>query len=76
MSPSQGKYCLPVADDASFRPQKIGVVGAVAGPLERTAMTSAARRVVVSNSSDAAHHLFTPSPPLLADDNRGCQFAP
>lgn len=57
------------------------VIGAVAGLLhvvdcERTTITSAARRVVVSNSSDVVHYLFTPSPPLLVGDNRGCQFAP
>lgn len=43
---------------------------------ERTAITSAARRVVVSNSFDVVHYLFTPSPPLLVGDNQGCQFAP
>lgn len=57
------------------------VLGAVAGLLhvvdcERTTVTSAARRVVVSNSLDVVHYLFTPSPPLLVGDNRGCQFAP
>ncbi|KAL7546955.1 hypothetical protein ACHAWF_010276 [Thalassiosira exigua] len=57
------------------------VLGAVAGLLhvvdcERTTITAAARRVAVSNSSDVVHHLFTPSPPLLVGDNRGCQFAP
>ena len=57
------------------------VLGAVAGLLhvvdcERTTITSAARRVVVSNSFDVVHYLFTPSPPLLVGDNRGCQFAP
>jgi hypothetical protein len=57
------------------------VVGAVAGLLhvvdcERTTITSAARRVVVSNSGDVVHYIFTPSPPLLVGDNRGCQFAP
>jgi len=57
------------------------VVGAVAGLLhvvdcERTTITSAARRLVVSNSFDVVHYLFTPSPPLLVGDNRGCQFAP
>jgi len=30
----------------------------------------------VSNSFDVVHYLFTPSPPLLVGDNRGCQFAP
>jgi hypothetical protein len=57
------------------------VIGAVAGLLhvidcERTTITSAARRVVVSNSCDVVHYVFTPSPPLLVGDNRGCQFAP
>ena len=57
------------------------VLGAVAGLLhvvdcERTTITSAARRVVVSNSCDVVHYVFTPSPPLLVGDNRGCQFAP
>jgi len=57
------------------------VLGAVAGLLhvvdcERTTITSAARRVVVSNSFDVVHYLFTPSPPLLVGDNHGCQFAP
>ncbi|KAL7543773.1 hypothetical protein ACHAXR_013086 [Thalassiosira sp. AJA248-18] len=57
------------------------VLGAVAGLLhvvdcERTTITSAARRVVVSNSFDVVQYLFTPSPPLLVGDNRGCQFAP
>ena len=57
------------------------VLGAVAGILhvvdcERTTITSAARRVVVSNSFDVVHYLFTPSPPLLVGDNRSCQFAP
>ena len=57
------------------------VLGAVAGILhvvdcERTAITSAARRVVASNCLDVVNYLFTPSPPLLVGDNRGCQFAP
>ena len=57
------------------------VIGAVAGLLhvvdcERTTITSAARRVIVSNSCDVVHYIFTPSPPLLVGDNRGCQFAP
>lgn len=57
------------------------VLGAVAGLLhvvdcERTTITSAARRVVVSNSYDVLHYVFTPSPPLLVGDNRGCRFAP
>jgi len=57
------------------------VIGAVAGLLhvvgcERTTITSAARRVVVSNSCDVVSYIFTPSPPLLVGDNRGCQFAP
>jgi TBCC domain-containing protein 1 len=57
------------------------VVGAVAGLLyvvdcERTNITSAARRVLVSNCFDVTHSIFTPSPPLLVGDNRRCQFAP
>lgn len=57
------------------------VVGAVAGLLhvvdcERTTITSASRRAVVTNSSDVLNCLFTPSPPLLVGDNRGAQFAP
>jgi TBCC domain-containing protein 1 len=57
------------------------VVGAVAGLLhvvdcEKTTITSAARRILVSNSSDAVLCVFTPSPPLLVGDNRNCQFAP
>lgn len=57
------------------------VVGAVAGLLqvvdcERTTITSAARRVLVSNCYDVTHNIFTPSPPLLVGDNRNCQFAP
>ena len=57
------------------------VVGAVAGLLhvvdcERTTITSAARRIIVSNSCDTVHCVFTPSPPLLVGDNRNCQFAP
>ena len=57
------------------------VLGAVAGLLhvvdcERTTITAAARRVVVSNSCDVVHYVFTPSPPLVVGDNRGCQFAP
>ncbi len=57
------------------------VIGAVAGVLqvvdcERTTITSAARRVIVSNSCDVVNYIFTPSPPLLVGDNRGCQFAP
>jgi hypothetical protein len=43
---------------------------------ERTTITAAARRVVVSNSFDVVNYLFTPSPPLLVGDNNGCQFAP
>lgn len=43
---------------------------------ERTTITAAARRVVVSNSFDVTTYLFTPSPPLLVGDNKGCQFAP
>eukprot|EP00980_Cylindrotheca_fusiformis_P006563 scaffold1384_cov116-Cylindrotheca_fusiformis.AAC.41 len=57
------------------------VVGAVAGLLhvvdcEKTTIVSAARRILVSNSSDTALCVFTPSPPLLVGDNRNCQFAP
>ncbi len=57
------------------------VVGAVAGLLqvvdcERTTITSAARRVLVSNCYDVTYNIFTPSPPLLVGDNRNCQFAP
>lgn len=57
------------------------IVGAVAGLLhvvdcERTTITSAARRVLVSNCYDITHYIFTPSPPLLVGDNRSCQFAP
>jgi len=57
------------------------VVGAVAGLLhivdcEKTSVTSAARRILVSNSCDVLHCVFTPSPPLLVGDNRNCQFAP
>jgi len=57
------------------------VVGAVAGLLhvvdcEKTNITSAARRILVSNSCDVQMGVFTPSPPLLVGDNRSCQFAP
>lgn len=57
------------------------VVGAVAGLLhivdcEKTTITSAARRILVSNSCDVQLCVFTPSPPLLVGDNRNCQFAP
>jgi len=57
------------------------VIGAVAGLLhvvdcERTIITSAARRVLVSNCFDVLHCVFTPSPPLLVGDNGSCQFAP
>jgi len=57
------------------------VVGAVAGLIhvvdcEKTTITSAARRILVSNSSDATLNIFSPSPPLLVGDNRTCQFAP
>jgi len=57
------------------------VVGAVAGLLhvvdcERTTITSAARRVLVSNCYDVTHNIFTPSPSLLVGDNRNCKFAP
>ena len=57
------------------------VVGAVAGLLhvvdcEKTTITSSARRIITSNSSDVVMCAFTPSPPLLVGDNRNCQFAP
>ena len=57
------------------------VVGAVAGLLhvvdcENTTITSAGRRILVSNSSDVVFCVFTPSPPLLVGDNRNCQFGP
>jgi len=57
------------------------VIGAVAGLLhvvdcERTKITVAARRIIVSNCSDVLHFAFTPSKPLLVGDNRSCQFAP
>jgi Tubulin binding cofactor C len=57
------------------------VVGAVAGLLyvldcEKTQLTSAARRLLIANSSDVLSHVFTPSPPLLVGDNRNCQLAP
>jgi Tubulin binding cofactor C len=57
------------------------VVGAVAGLLhvvdcEKTSITTASRRILVSNSCDVQLFVFTPSPPLLVGDNRSCQFAP
>jgi len=57
------------------------VVGAVAGLLhvvdcEKMTITSAARRILVSNCNDVSHYIFTPSPPLLVGINRNCQFAP
>lgn len=57
------------------------VVGAVAGLLhvvdnEKTKITTAARRILISNSSDTIMSVFTPTPPLLVGDNRCCQFAP
>jgi len=57
------------------------VVGAVAGLLhvvdcEKTKITAAARRILVSNSCDTILSVFTPTPPLLVGDNRSCQFAP
>jgi len=57
------------------------VVGAVAGLLhivdcEKTVITSAARRILVSNSCDVQLCVFTPSQPILVGDNRTCQFAP
>jgi hypothetical protein len=57
------------------------IVGAVAGLLhvidcEKTQITTASRRVLVSNSSDVQMCMFSPSSPLLVGDNRSCQFAP
>jgi hypothetical protein len=57
------------------------VIGAVAGLLhvvdcDKTKITAAARRILVSNSCDAVLSVFTPTPPLLVGDNRSCQFAP
>ena len=57
------------------------VVGSVAGLLhvvdcEKMTITSAARRILVSNCNDVSHYIFTPSPPLLVGINRNCQFAP
>lgn len=57
------------------------VVGAVAGLVhvvdcERTKVTTAARRILLSNSCDTIMNVFTPTPPLLVGDNRSCQFAP
>ena len=57
------------------------VVGAVAGLLhvvdcEKTELTSAARRLLVSNCTDVLSYIFTPSPPLLVGDNRNCQLGP
>ena len=57
------------------------VVGAVAGLLhvvdcEKMTITSAARRILVSNCDNVSHYIFTPSPPLLVGNNRNCQFAP
>lgn len=57
------------------------VVGAVAGLLhvvdcEKTVITSAARRILVSNSCDVQMCVFTPTQPILVGDNRSCQFAP
>jgi TBCC domain-containing protein 1 len=57
------------------------VIGAVAGLLhvvdcEKTKITAAARRILVSNSCDTVMNVFTPTPPLLVGDNRSCQFAP
>ncbi|KAL3918400.1 MAG: hypothetical protein SGILL_004252, partial [Bacillariaceae sp.] len=57
------------------------VVGAVAGLLhvvdcEKTKITAAARRFLVSNSCDVVMNVFTPISPLLVGDNRTCQFAP
>ena len=52
------------------------VVGAVAGMLhvvdcEKTKITAAARRILVSNSCDVQLNVFTPSPPLLVGDHFG-----
>eukprot|EP00536_Pseudo-nitzschia_multiseries_P005962 jgi/Psemu1/191905/e_gw1.121.109.1 len=57
------------------------VVGAVAGLVhvvdcERTKITTASRRILLSNSCDTIMNVFTPTPPLLVGDNRNCQFAP
>jgi Tubulin binding cofactor C len=57
------------------------VVGAVAGLLhivdcEKLVVTTAARRILVSNSSDVQLCIFTPSPPLFVGDNRSCHLAP
>jgi hypothetical protein len=57
------------------------VVGAAAGLLhivdcEKTVITTAARRILVSNSCDVQLCVFTPSPPLVVGDNRSCQFGP
>lgn len=57
------------------------VVGAVAGLLhvvdcEKTKITAAARRALLSNCCDVLINAFTPSAPLLVGDNRSCQLAP
>ena len=57
------------------------VVGAAAGLVhvvdcDRTKITTAARRILLSNSCDTIMNVFTPTPPLLVGDNRSCQFAP
>ena len=57
------------------------VVGAAAGLIhvvdcENTKITTAARRILVSNSCNLQLCVFTPTPPLLVGDNRACQFAP
>lgn len=57
------------------------VLGTVAGLLhvqdcERLHITSAARRICVSNSLEVVMYCFTPSPPFLVGNNRSCQFAP
>lgn len=57
------------------------VLGAAAGLLyvvdcEKTTITTAARRILISNSSDVHLCVFTPSSPLLVGDNRSCQLAP
>mmetsp|Transcript_8498 Transcript_8498/g.20893 ORF Transcript_8498/g.20893 Transcript_8498/m.20893 type:complete len:826 (-) Transcript_8498:119-2596(-) len=57
------------------------VVGSVAGLVhvvdcDRTQITTASRRILLSNSCDTVMNVFTPTPPLLVGDNRSCQFAP
>jgi len=57
------------------------VVGSVAGLLhvvdcEKTTITAASRRILVSNSSDVQMCVFSPTAPLMVGDNRSVQFAP